>query len=411
MKPMKVLLVNPNIIDPPIFPVGLEYNAEFLRDYGCEVDILDLNISDDFSRLHRNDLILIGIRNLDSGAGNVNSEMRKLKRIVLKIKESYCGDIGIGGAAVNILPQELLDFLQVDYALVQKGFGSIRKLIDDFQRGVQKPRIIRDYSSFINGHFQRNMHDKTFYLKNDGRIGVATKFGCPFKCQYCNYPAVDGSSLFLRDPDEVIDEVVSLVKGGASRIFFCDSNFNIPVAHANVVLEKLLRKNIQVDIDGFHNPQSTAFTREYLALFRRLGIKNIHLGVDSLAEKVLEETKKGFTLKDIEGAVALCREMGVTYSCSLLFGHPSETVDSVKETFYQAVRLKFKYVDVSCMVRIFPHTELQEIALKNRVIQATDSLVFPFFYPVPAEVRSTIEQLRKTHEMFHDPSYRQYVEL
>ena len=408
---MKILLINPNILDPPIFPVGLEYNAEFLKNYGCDVEILDMNSEVDYRKADDCDLVLIGIRNLDSGAGNIDSEMNKLRQIVGKLRARYSGDIGIAGTAVNILPEKLADFLQVEYALVQKGFGAVRALIDNLRHGRRDKRIYRDYTGSVNGVFRRNFLDKSFYLKNQGRIGVATKFGCPFQCQYCNYPAIDGNAIVLRDPGEVAEEVECIVENGAARIFFCDSNFNIPEVHANRILEKLLEKKLAVDIDGFNNPHPRAFTGEYLDLLSRFGNNHIHFGIDSLSDAVLYAIRKGFTVSDVEKAVHLCRMKGITYSCSLLFGHPSETTESVEESFRNVKRLGFSYVDVSSMVRIYPFTELETIALKEGIINKTDSLMYPFFYPVREEVLQAIEKGRRENPCCHEPGYQQYITL
>ena len=44
---MKLLLVNPNVLNPPVFPAGMEYTAEHLiKHERHDVSILDMNLSE-----------------------------------------------------------------------------------------------------------------------------------------------------------------------------------------------------------------------------------------------------------------------------------------------------------------------------------------------------------------------------
>jgi hypothetical protein len=145
---MNILLVNTNVLEPPIFPVGLEYTAEFLQGLGHRVSILDMNVCADVGRAEGQHLVLVGVRNLDSGPGNTDFELEKTRRIVERI-QVYGGDIGVAGAAVNILPEEIRSFLGVDYALASKGFGALRQLLDRLDKGIRSPGVIRDYASYV----------------------------------------------------------------------------------------------------------------------------------------------------------------------------------------------------------------------------------------------------------------------
>lgn len=408
---MRVLLVNPNVLTPEVFPAGMEYTAEHLIRAGShEISILDMNTSDEVeASLRHQDLVLMGVRNLDSGMDNEEPELPLTRSLVERLRLSYDGPIGIAGSAVNLSPEGVRTYLGVEYALVSKGFGAVDQLLARLETGTVPAGIIRDYSRCVGGFFERNVIDKTFYLQDGGRIGVATKFGCPFRCQHCDYPAIDGRVITMRPPREVVDEVRNLRRVGVDKVFFADAQFNIPVKHAIAILEGLLDEHLEdVDWDCFINPHRAAFNERLARLFRRFGKEQVHFGIDSLSNPVLRELRKGFTVDDIRNAVRMCRELGMEVSCSLLFGTPAETPESVRESFRHVDEIGFNYVDVSPRVRIYPETPLYDIAVEQGIVTPGDPLLHPAFYPVSRQVLDTVYEMSDKRPECHAAGLVQY---
>ncbi|WP_020667048.1 radical SAM protein [Amycolatopsis nigrescens] len=408
---MKVLLVNPNVLTPEVFPAGMEYTAEHLiREDRHDISILDMNVSDEIdASVRHQDLVLMGVRNVDSGMDNEAPELPLIRSIVERFRQVYTGPIGIAGSAVNLSPEGVRDYLGIEYALVSKGFGAVDQLLANLDKDVVPPGIIRDYSRCVGGEFERNVIDKAFYLKDGGRIGVATKFGCPFRCQHCDYPAIDGRVITMRPPQEVVEEVRNLHRAGVDKIFFADAQFNLPVKHAIAILEGLLDEDLnEVDWDGFINPHKAAFNERLAHLYKRFGKEQVHFGIDSLSNRVLRELRKGFTVDDVRNAVRMCREHDMEVSCSLLFGSPSETLESVRETFQHIDEIGFNYVDVSPRIRIYPETPLYEIAVEQGIVPAGDPLLHPVFYPVAREVLETVFEMSDARPECHAAGLVQY---
>ena len=77
-------------------------------------------------------------------------------------------------------------------------------------RGVQSVR--RTMGAFAGSRWPaRDLLDNGKYLTLGGMANLQTKRGCPFACAYCTYPHIDGSTLRLRPPREVVDELASMV--------------------------------------------------------------------------------------------------------------------------------------------------------------------------------------------------------
>lgn len=388
---LRVVIVNPGFLEPPVFPVGLEYNAEVLAREGHDVRIVDLNQAEPvYPDRHFPELTAVVVRNLDIGPGNARSALTETRQLVDELHDRYPCPIVVAGSAVNVMPEAIRRHLGADYAIAGKGHNALRSLVRHIQNGVPTPtRVFEDYTDSVSGVYERPFVDKTPYTKHP--IGVATHFGCPFRCQYCNYPAVEGYRVTTRPARDVVGELLNLRRQGVRRVFFCDSVFNVPVDHATALLRLMEAEGVDLEWDGFFNPHPNAFTEDFADAATATGRKRIHFGVDSLSDTVLKKIHKGYSVKDVHAAVDRCTARGLPVSISLLFGHPDETRETVLETFRNLDTFDFDAVDVTEQVRIYPRTTVAEIARRVGAISGSDEdLLLPTFYPIVPGMLDTV---------------------
>ena len=128
---MRVLIINTNRHNQPfpVMPLGACIVAEALEQAGHRVSILDFMFeADPFSALRSNltdnhfDVVGLSIRNID------NNDMRSpefflegLPNLVRNIRKYSEAKIVIGGAAVGVMPEEILRFSEADYAVLGDG--------------------------------------------------------------------------------------------------------------------------------------------------------------------------------------------------------------------------------------------------------------------------------------------------
>lgn len=408
----RILIVNPAFMLPPVFPVGLEYNAEDLVRQGHAIEIVDLSQGTEptYPANYGIDLIFVVVRNLDIGPGNVESALPQTRRLVAELRERYPGvPIAIAGAAINAVPDPMRRYLGADFAIASKGHNAARMLVRHVLSGeTSSQHVFEDYSDTISGVYERPYVEKSKYREHP--IGIATHFGCPFRCQYCNYPAVEGFRITTREPADIVAEIRNLQRQGVTRVFFCDSVFNVPVKSATALLRAMVDANVDVEWDGFFNPHPNAFTSEFLDAAIAAGRTRFHFGVDSLSDPVLFAIHKGYTVADVQDAVEMCHQRGAPVSCSLLFGHPGETVESVRQSFEGCAVMGFDAVDVTERVRIYPRTELASIAAREGVISdSPDDLLFPTFYPVSEAVLSEVAEQTALRAYCREPGVDQYI--
>ena len=407
-----ILIVNPAFMLPPVFPVGLEYNAEDLVRQGHRIEIVDLagGAEPHYPSGEDVDLIFVVVRNLDIGPGNVESALPQTRELITGLHERFPRiPIAIAGAAINAVPDPMRRYLGADFAIASKGHNAARTLVRHVLNGQPTPqRVFEDYTDTISGVYERPYVEKSRYQEHP--IGIATHFGCPFRCQYCNYPAVEGFRIVHRTPAEIVAEIRNLQRQGVQRIFFCDSVFNVPVKSAIAILRAMVEADLGIEWDGFFNPHPNAFTEEFIDVAMAAGRKRFHFGVDALSDPVLWAIHKGYTVEDVQRAVDMCHERGAPVSCSLLFGHPGESVQSVRESFEACDRMDFDAIDVTERVRIYPRTELAKIAIAEGVISdSPDELLFPTFYPVSDAVLSEVIEQTARRSVAREPGVDQYI--
>ncbi len=81
----------------------------------------------------------------------------------------------------------------------------------------------------------------------------------------------------------------------------------------------------------------------------------------------------------------------------LLFGGPGEDGQSLAETLGRAEGLQKAVFFLFMGIRIYPHTGLHDVALREGYLQASDDLLKPRFYISRAFGDGELERLVKSH--------------
>ena len=126
---MRVALVNPNRIKPPISPLGLEYVAEGLLAAGHEVNILDLCWEEQqekaipaFFNVQEYGLVGISIRNTDDCSfATRESFLPGFSTIVETIRKHSGAPIVAGGVGFSVMPEAVMAITGVDAGVVGDG--------------------------------------------------------------------------------------------------------------------------------------------------------------------------------------------------------------------------------------------------------------------------------------------------
>ncbi|MFA5070493.1 MAG: radical SAM protein [Patescibacteria group bacterium] len=203
----------------------------------------------------------------------------------------------------------------------------------------------------------------TLPFKNKPFLLVDTGRGCPFNCTFCSAAAFYGHQVRLRSVKNLVDELVYIKdKYKVDEFLFWTESFTLNNDYAKAVCREIISRHLKI---GFVcNSRVTGIDRELLALIKKAGGWMIGYGVESGSQKILDQAKKGITLKQIEEAVNLAKEVGLDVTAHVIFGLPGETQETMRETLKFCLRLPLDYAQFYCAVP-FPGSQFYQEAKQN----------------------------------------------
>ncbi|MDY6952397.1 MAG: radical SAM protein [Thermodesulfobacteriota bacterium] len=378
---MDVALVNTNRIRPPIAPIGMDYVAEALSSAGHHVKILDLCWADDwgfavsrfFDKAHF-DLIGLTLRNTDDCAfASRESFLPGFASMVKTVGNHTDAPMVVGGVGFSVMPEQVLKRCGADFGLWGDGeFGLVA-----FAESLEGKRSRQEVAGLIwqeqgiwrhNGMsrsplkqlppMSRTWVDNGRYFREGGQAGIETKRGCPGDCIYCADPRAKGRTTRTRPPMAVVDEMERLLDQGIDHVHTCDSEFNLPEAHASAVCEEMIRRHLGERLRWYAYCTPLGFTAELADRMARAGCVGINFGVDSGDGDMLRRLRRGYTPEAILHAGRACQGAGIVVMFDLLLGAPGETRKSLVATVELMNKAAPERVGVAMGVRVYPGTAL-----------------------------------------------------
>ena len=413
---MKILLLSANKLKEPypVYPLGIDYVAGAISS-GHNLKILDMNNFDDNDALgaaikeNPADIIGISLRNIDNtDAKNLKYFLTNYQNIIDTIRKNSSGLIILGGSAFTIFPSEFMDALNADYGIIGEG-ERFQLFLDALQSGKtpsEIPGVIKKntpssipepWNNTINRKFIKDNSNVDFYLNKGGMLNLQTKRGCSFKCIYCTYPHIEGSNLRLFAPEEIAKSALELQNAGAKYLFITDSAFNCSYPHSMETVKAFIKAGLSIPWGAFFAP--TRPPDDYYRVLADAGLKHAEFGTESLSNEMLKNYRKPFTVTEVLASHGIALKAGIHTAHYLLFGGPGESSATVQETLTNSEKLTKTVFFVFCGMRIFPHTELFNIAKNENQITESQSLLEPLFYN-PASIN--IENIAEIINRFAD---------
>jgi radical SAM superfamily enzyme YgiQ (UPF0313 family) len=409
---MKVLLVNTNLMKPPVAPLGLDYLADRVRAARHEPMLLDLcfstDIEADIEAACRTGPDIIGctVRNTDdcyfaSGAFFLPG----IKDIVSSLRKRSGAPVVLGGVGFSVMPEAVVESCGADFGIAGEGeeafvrlLGALRSrsdladvpgLVFRDECGLRRtPAAEVDLDRLPPR--SRSFVDNRRYFAEGGQAGFETRRGCPMACIYCADPVAKGRRTRLLPPPRVVDELRSLLGQGIDHLHTCDPEFNVPLAHARDVCRAMIEAGLGERIRWYAYCAPAPFDADIATLMRKAGCTGIDFGADSGSDRMLHRLGRHFRAADLEAAARACRQAGIPFMYDLLLGGPDETRDSLQESLEFIRRVGPDCVGVSLGVRVYDGTPLADEVRRMGPLEtnpalrgersSNESLVRPVFY-------------------------------
>jgi radical SAM superfamily enzyme YgiQ (UPF0313 family) len=407
---MRVLLISANQerSPDPVAPLGLCYVATAAAEAGHEVAVLDLCFRPDVEAAVGEAItasapqaIGLSLRNVDNCAyPDTVSYLPHYRRVVDACRAASDAPIVLGGSAFTTMPHFYLPALSVPYGVVGEGEVTFVRLLELLAAGADPapfPGLARWHRgdaavrvsppawlpSLDDLRADRRWIDTARYLARGGMANLQTKRGCHFKCTFCAYPVIEGRGMRTRDPGHIAGEVRALVDGfGVEQFFIVDSIFNAPRGYAERVCAALRPLGRRIRWSCFCGPGN--FTPELCDLMMEAGCQSVDFGTDAAAPETLRGFRKSFNVDDILSASVVCRERGLPFCHSLVFGGEAETWETVAHTIAVMDACRPTAVTAMCGVRVYPDTPLAQTLIARGEVADASALYEPYFHFAPA---------------------------
>jgi radical SAM superfamily enzyme YgiQ (UPF0313 family) len=394
---MKVLLVSANQYTQPypVYPLGLDYVADAIAARHS-VEIIDLNLLADSEAFYKAidqfspDVIGLSIRNIDNtDSADPKGFLHTYRELARAVRNRSSARLVLGGSGFTLFPLEMMKALDADYGIIGEG-ERLPRLLDTLEAnedptglpGIVTPHggvaIPGPWQHKITRRFKTDQAHLRFYLKKGGMLNLQTKRGCRHRCIYCTYPHIEGRNQRLFDPDEVARTALGLQAAGAKYFFVTDSTFNADTDHNLDVANAFKRARITVPWGAFFAPMTPP--SDYFNTLADAGLTHVEFGTESLSDPVLSVYRKPFRSRDVFQAHRAALDAGLLVAHYFLLGGPGENSETMDETLVQAERLEKCVLFFFCGMRIYPYTELYDIARREGRLAESGSLVEPVFY-------------------------------
>ena len=380
--------------------------AQALFEAGFVVEFIDLcfekkplqRISEAIRKFSP-DGIGISIRNIDNcDFLSPKSFLFEIKELTDFLKSSTSAPILIGGSGVSIMPLQVLQFLDLDYAVIGEGEVAAVRFFQSVTTGdngsipglISRKEHLSDHNpaqAVINPVVPQiySWLDTRRYLKLEPVLPVQGKRGCANRCLYCTYNRIEGGNWRLREAASVVEEIsIAMRQTGAREFEFVDSIFNQPEGYLETLLEEILRRRLKATF-RVSSLSPKGLTKGQVKLMEKAGITSLVVTPETASDVTLAALRKDFTEADINHAAELLSGSSIKALWCFLLGGPKENVNTLAKTidFVNRHIGKKDSAFITTGIRIYPGTGLHELAIREGVVEESDSLLMPSFYFSP----------------------------
>ncbi len=360
---MKVFLINPPYCHEEqggaLEPIGLCYLASVARLAGHDVRIHDLcdthhaDLPRFFAEMDAFDPEVVGITGMSS------NYMAGLK-VARAVKARYGCTTVFGGWHVSGRPQTVLE-AAIDYVVIGEGEDTFVELLRFLSSGKPQRCEIRGLAYEEDGHVQINrprermksldllpppdrselpvhryrhpmlMNVPVSRMKT---LSLQGSRGCPYKCTFCQTPAIWGNLWRHRDAASVADEIEHLIEAHQiNSLFFRDEEFTLNRTWVLDVARELTRRGIPKVLQWGSFCRLDDIDRELVETLKEAGYCYGFVGIEGGTAGARDRIRKHFKQEEAERALQLFHEYDITSHAGWIIGFPWDTPEGLEEQF------------------------------------------------------------------------------
>jgi radical SAM superfamily enzyme YgiQ (UPF0313 family) len=345
-------------------PVGALPLLAALTPSPHTVTIIDENVEEiDYERCRRADIV---------GVTGMIVQRHRMRSVLVRLKGMGCYTV-IGGPWISVSEQNFGDL--ADAIFVGEAEETWPQFLADWGRGVAQPR----YEQTQKTDMSRVPTPRFDLLKMSRYAFGSIQFsrGCPFQCEFCDIIVIYGRKPRIKTRQQIIAELEALLATKTQFVFVVDDN---------LIGNKRAMKDILVHVVAWQQERGYPFMfvteasldlsddPEMMSLMIRANFNGVFVGIESINERALRETKK---TQNIRNSGSLVEKVGRIHRSGLEvwagfivgFDNDSEDVFENQLEFVEATQLSVVMVG---MLSAIPKTPLYARLEKEGRLDSTD---------------------------------------
>lgn len=280
-------------------------------------------------------------------------DLSELTPLLRKLKRPH-NRIIVGGPLASLLADRWEGAGDVDVDILAAGYGEflVPSLVDWMRSGftaLQPPpggRIVERGPTHIVYSGVPQTTDLDFlptpdWMQSQADRGKPYRMiyyesvrGCPYRCNFCNYPYLFSDTRFrYKSARRMVEEWEHYITTLDPEYITClDSLFTVPPARLREFCRTLIERRLNTmkwicyaRADDLADEQTTA-------LMKAAGAHQVQIGIESGDQGQLDNMDKACTVESNARAIDLCRKHGLTTVASFIVGFPGETHETLERT-------------------------------------------------------------------------------
>jgi radical SAM superfamily enzyme YgiQ (UPF0313 family) len=286
-----------------------------------------------------------------------------------------------GGPHITALPEKTFRrFPDFDFGILGEGEAALVDLLESlegeknldqvksavYRRGEEiqvnpRRRFIENLDTLpfpafdLLPDFPRVYHPPFLNYQKGPAASLISSRGCPQDCTFCDR-SVFGNRYRYYSEDYLFEGVSFLVgRYGIRHLVFTDDQFAASRPRLVRLCEKMSGRglNIQWNCDA----RVDSVDLSVLKMMKKAGCWMISYGIESGSQKILDQTRKGITLDQVELAVRWTKEAGIRAKGLFMIGYPEETEETLGQTLSFIGRSRLDEINLSFLTP-YPGTEI-----------------------------------------------------
>lgn len=162
-----------------------------------------------------------------------------------------------------------------------------------------------------------------------------THQGCPHRCVFCNQQPITGTpeqAVALGTEESIKSEINLWLErsprhGRRVQVAFYGGSFTgLPLERQQRLLAAVQPFMVSGQVDGIRLSTRPDYIKQDTPTFLRdFGVETVELGVQSMDQKVLDQSRRGHSVQHVVTSIAILQAAGISTGVQLMIGLPGET--------------------------------------------------------------------------------------